>query len=283
MLGLKPFFKYFGGKWRIAPRYPAPEHDILIEPFAGAAGYSLRYPDRKVVLVEPYDVLVGIWCYLIDVQPSEILALPDVPDDGTVDDLNVCQEAKWLIGFWVNAGTERPCQSPSKWMREGKAPGTFWGRQARQRIASQVEHIRHWCVIHGDYSSLPDHVEATWFVDPPYQVRGTRYVHSNLDYATLGAWCRSRQGQVMVCENEGADWLPFQPFCDARATPGYKRPSKVSREVLWTNTPCLIKSRPFRIPRSQPGGGPAPRAPNQDPTPRPHPPARMADHYEAPP
>jgi site-specific DNA-adenine methylase len=49
---LKPFFCYYGGKWRAAPHYPAPEHDRIIEPFAGAAGYSMRYPQKRVALYE---------------------------------------------------------------------------------------------------------------------------------------------------------------------------------------------------------------------------------------
>lgn len=44
---LKPFFTYFGGKYRIAPRYPKPQYNTIIEPFAGSAGYSLRYPERE--------------------------------------------------------------------------------------------------------------------------------------------------------------------------------------------------------------------------------------------
>jgi len=45
MSGLRPFWRYYGGKWRAAPSYPSPRCETIIEPFAGAAGYSLRYPD----------------------------------------------------------------------------------------------------------------------------------------------------------------------------------------------------------------------------------------------
>lgn len=231
MLGLKPFFKYFGAKWRIAPRYPTPTHDTIVEPFAGAAGYSHRYPDKQVVLVDAYEVVVGIWQYLTRVSPEEVLALPDVVE--TVDELvGVPQEARWLIGFWVNAGVSAPCKKPSKWMKSGESPGAYWGESARRRIAGQVELIRHWRVIHGSYRDAPD-VEATWFVDPPYQVRGKDYPHADVDYEHLGRWCEERLGQVMVCENAGATWLPFEPFHDAHATPGSRRKRDRSKEVLW--------------------------------------------------
>lgn len=37
------FFSYFGGKYMRSTHYPSPNYDIVIEPFAGAAGYSTRY------------------------------------------------------------------------------------------------------------------------------------------------------------------------------------------------------------------------------------------------
>mgnify|MGYP000892399390 CR=1 FL=1 len=51
-VSLKPFFTYFGGKFRAASRYPKPEGDLVVEPFTGAAGYSVRNfsPSLKVVL-----------------------------------------------------------------------------------------------------------------------------------------------------------------------------------------------------------------------------------------
>ena len=35
---LKPFFTYYGGKYRAAPKYPEPVHGSIVEPFAGSAG-----------------------------------------------------------------------------------------------------------------------------------------------------------------------------------------------------------------------------------------------------
>lgn len=63
---MRPFFGYYGGKWRDAVKnYPAPEHAVIVEPFAGSAGYALRYPDRKVVLCERirYSLPCGGTCF----------------------------------------------------------------------------------------------------------------------------------------------------------------------------------------------------------------------------
>lgn len=58
-----PFFKIFGSKHRLAATYPRPEHDTVIEPFAGAAGYATRYADRRVVLFEVDPKIVALWSY----------------------------------------------------------------------------------------------------------------------------------------------------------------------------------------------------------------------------
>lgn len=228
MKRLRPFFKYYGAKWKLAPKYPAPRHDTIVEPFAGAAGYSLLHPDRRVILVEKYPVLAGIWRYLIKATPGEIMRLPDLRPGQAVDDLEIPQEARWLIGFRINAATATPARRPGKWMREEPDSIRFWGPSARAMIAGQVDAIRHWQVIEGEYSAAP-HVAATWFVDPPYQGAGVHYKHGSalIDYAQLGEWCRTRQGEVMVCENIGASWLPFEPFVPCWGAIRY------TTEALW--------------------------------------------------
>lgn len=231
---LRPFFTYFGGKWRASPHYPAPTHEHIVEPFAGAAGYSLRYPDRRVTLVEKNLKIAAVWRYLLNVRPCEVLSLPLAFD--SVDDLSgVAEEARWLIGLWLNKGASSPCKTPSSWMRAGSHANSFWGEAIRARIARQVDAIRHWRLIEGNYKDAPD-VVATWFIDPPYEKAGVNYP-SRLeahDYADLAAWCHARQGQIMVCEAEGATWLSFRPFRTIKANSS-KRGGKKSAEVLWTH------------------------------------------------
>lgn len=232
-MSLRPFFCYYGGKWRSAPKYPLPEIDTIVEPFAGAAGYATRYPDRNVVLVELDPIIAGLWRYLIKVSPAEIKRIPDIPEGGTVDDLQACEEARHLAGFWINKGVSAPRKTASSWMRQGIRPKSFWGPEVRTRIASQVERIRHWQIIEGSYDRSP-HINATWFIDPPYEKAGKHYRFGSgqLSYASLAAWCVSRNGSIIVCEQAGATWLPFEPFANTKANES-SRGGKVSKEAVF--------------------------------------------------
>lgn len=226
---LRPFFSYFGSKWSLARHYPEPIFGSIIEPFAGSAGYSLFYPERRVLLVDSDPVVAGLWDYLIRVSSSEILKLP--APVSSIDEIRGPQEARWLVGFWLGRATAFPRRSLSKWGRDGRWPTSFWGEYARERIASQVDHIRHWRSVCADYNESPNE-EATWFVDPPYQRQGIHYRSAPLDYSLLASWCRSRPGQALVCENDGASWMPFKPFRTARANSSRGK-GRVSRETLW--------------------------------------------------
>lgn len=226
MTKLQPFFSYFGSKWRAIPTYPKPEKSTIIEPFAGAASYALHYPDRTVCLIDKDPIICGVWEYLIKATIREILELPDKFE--SVDEIQAPQEAKWLIGFWLNRATTHPCNKPSAWMRTGEHDTSFWGLEKRIRIAGQLEYIRHWQIFNSNYDNVPNY-EATWFIDPPYQRMGHRYRFSDIDYSHLASWCNTRQGQVIVCEQEGADWLPFSPHGKFKAN----HASRTTNEVIY--------------------------------------------------
>jgi hypothetical protein len=228
---LKPFFCYFGGKWRAAPRYPAPRYQTIVEPFAGAAGYALRHHERNVILYEVDEAVYGIWDYLLRTPREEVLALP--VDLNHVDEMiGAPQEAKWLVGMWLNKGGTTPKLSASTWARSGIRPNSYWGTVIRQRIADQLPHIRHWKLVNKSFTEAPN-TAATWFIDPPYEGdSGRLYRHRVKDYRALGEWCRARQGQVIVCEKAGATWLPFSKLATIKATPG-SRGKSYSREVMW--------------------------------------------------
>lgn len=240
MQSLKPFFSYFGSKYRLAPKYPQPEYDTIIEPFAGSAGYSLRYPERDVILVDSDPVIVAIWRWLISATEDDVLSLPRLKPDDTLADYDLPQAAKWLMGFWVAGARPVPGLKVSRF---GATNGNGYDRLAMwpERVASQLRYIRHWQVIEDSYANAPDR-EATWFVDPPYQVAGKTYRHGSkgIDFDALGEWCRGRHGQVIVCENEGADWLPFEHFARHQSIASFGE-LLYRAEVVWLNQTAIAE------------------------------------------
>jgi hypothetical protein len=74
-------FYYYGRKKQIAKYYPSPNCATIIEPFAGAAAYSL-YGDnwtKRVILVEKDPRVAEIWRWFInEATVSDIKQLPDL-------------------------------------------------------------------------------------------------------------------------------------------------------------------------------------------------------------
>lgn len=235
-----PLFSYYGSKIRIAGAYPPPKYDTIIEPFAGAAGYSCKYPEKQVILYEKDEIIAGVLDFLIKSSPENIMNLPLIPPDKNVDDYTLPQEAKWMIGYWMASAKQNPNKRLSKWATEKKTwpdlATNFWGTACRERLAKTVSKIGHWKVYHESWENSERHIEpATWFIDPPYQIEGKYYRKNNksIDFEKLGEWCKTRKGQTIVCESLGADWLPFVSLCELR---GIGKGRKRSTEVIWCNT-----------------------------------------------
>lgn len=214
-------FSYYGTKARLADKYPRPLFDTIVEPFAGAAGYACSYPDYDVVLIDANPKIIAVWDFLIRATTRDIRALPDIAPGQSVNDFQYLTDAeRWLIGFCINPASSTPKVTATK--------RSAWPRY-KQRLVDFVPKIGHWTATVGTYSDDPD-VMATWFVDPPYQAAGKYYYgHKGLDFTGLGLWCKRCRGQVIVCENEGADWLPFAPLTRHNGL------SKQQVEVWWTN------------------------------------------------
>lgn len=224
---MKPFFSYFGSKYSFAGKlYHAPRYKTIVEPFAGSAAYAAQYYDRDVVLCDKNPVIVGVWDFLIKSTRADIMNIGMISKGGTVDELKVSQEAKWLVGFWLHAAAASPGKSTTGWSN--------WNPSTRARVASQVGKIKHWKVHQCSYENAPVEGPATWFIDPPYQEDGKHYKCSakDIDFNRLGDWCRTRVGQSIVCENQGANWLPFERLrSTASARQGEKK--EKSHEVVW--------------------------------------------------
>lgn len=219
-------FSYYGSKSKLVHLYPKPVHDTIIEPFAGSARYALEYWERDVILIDKYDVLVRIWQYLQSCSVKDIAQLPNLQAGTKIVRANFdCIEQAWLMGFLLKRGSIRPDLTVSTW-GEVEIP------RGKKRIIDNLHKIKHWKILHGDYSIVPNQV-ATWFIDSPYEAAGVKYVCSSkkIDFSLLGTWCIERLGQTIVCESAGAEWLPFMPM---KRMNGLKYSTVDS---IWSNLP----------------------------------------------
>jgi len=215
-------FSYYGSKSKLIDLYPAPMFDKIIEPFAGSARYALKYWEHDILIVDAYDVVIKIWHYLKQASIKDIMSLPDLTYGQTTDDYDLSEGERLLLGFLVARGSRRPAKIVQKFSSVAND---------KKRIASDLHKIRHWKIMQGDYRAI-ENVEATWFIDPPYQNVGKAGYNVNergnkINFSELGAWCKSRNGQSIVCEVTAADWLDFTPL---KQQHGQKQ---TSTEAVW--------------------------------------------------
>lgn len=194
-------FSYFGGKTKLAKYYPDPQYNIIIEPFAGSAQYSL-YGERwkkDVLLYDKNIKIVEIWQYLLNASSKDILELPEPLQKSDIRDYQFpCRGARNLIYNLCSGGS---CHFGNKTGKYGNV------HTSKIRIAKNLYKIKHWQIFHEDYRNIPN-LKATWFIDPPYQIMGYRYPIHDIDYSTLLHWSLSRLGEIIICENTQSTWCP---------------------------------------------------------------------------
>lgn len=214
-----PLFKWFGSKWQGSKHYPAPQFSVIAEPFAGSAGYSLRWGAEKTVLIaESNPNLQKLWCWLIGPDSTEA-AIREIPigvKEGTdIRDLGLSDGQALLLKHWQRTNNVGPSWTISPW---GNKPGQ-WTANTRARVAEEVSAVKRWRFFDSERGLFLNHNSSfTLFVDPPYQYN-YQYGSAPIDYQELGIRLRSLSlAQLIVCEADCAktgrrpSWLPFEPF-----------------------------------------------------------------------
>lgn len=205
-------FSYLGSKSKLAPIYPRPKYGRIIEPFAGSARYSLLHFENDVILYDVNPTVYNIWLYLLTASKKDILSLPDIESKVSLDTHKMLSQVERdLIGFHL-------CRGKAKPRKVGHGQNS-WNKDKR-RIAADLYKIKHWQVrgVSYDHEAFKEAFNdlATWFIDPPYKNaqerpgNSDRYPHGSIDYNKLANFIRTRNGLVIACEGEGADYLPFE-------------------------------------------------------------------------
>lgn len=222
-------FSYYGSKSKIVDYYPPPKYTRIIEPFAGSARYSLKYWKNDVLLVDKYDIVIKVWKYLQEATENDILKLPKFEVGMELDKLGLSDGERLLLGFFAGQGSLEPRNKVSPMAKHSfdTTPNRY------KNLANNLHKIRHWEIRLGSYDEI-DNLHCTWFIDPPYQFGGEHYKESGkkIDFNQLAEWCKDRNGQVIVCENMKATWLPFKPVTKIQ---GVSNTNTI--EAIWSNIP----------------------------------------------
>lgn len=237
-------WSYYGAKTNVVHLYPTPKEHKIIEPFAGSARYSLLYFDNDVTLVDKYEVIIKIWRWLQKCSPKDILSLPRPKEGETLDNyIFDCEEAKLFMGFVVHYGAFSPGKKPCamKLSSGSHSRGNFMN-YTLNRISKELFKIRHWNFILGSYDDIPNQ-KATWFIDPPYEFGGHKYICSNKDinYSKLKYWCLEREGQIIICENTKATWMKFKPISKNKGS------MFTTTEAIWTNQQSAFDNEQLQL------------------------------------
>ena len=228
-------FAYYGAKHGLAPKYPRPQHPVIIEPFAGSAAYSVHHAAtiEHAVLYDVDPIVCQLWTDLQTTTPEDLDRIGAQLQQERFDHplLAGLQGSSTLLSNRFRDGGNK---AVTPRMREA------WPT-VRARIERTIPHISTWQIIQGSYTDCPD-IEATWHIDPPYQPllnptrhdaagKGYKYGSDGIDYHALSEWCQRRQGFVMVCEQSPAEWLPFHPF--ATQNNGNPNNTRPMTELIW--------------------------------------------------
>jgi hypothetical protein len=241
-MGISPLFKWFGSKWLSAPKYPAPEHELVIEPFAGGAGYSLRHCERRVLLCENDPHLSVLWPWLIGTATEQLIRdIPiDLPEGTDIRTLGLSEGQALLLKNWQRTNNVGDCWTISPW---GNKPGQ-WTANTRARVAEEVGAIGHWTFYRDGLEVISRWREgptSTWFVDPMYEFNYQYRQKKRHDYEQLGTLLQAIDGQVIVCEavcqktNQVPSWLPFELFGERITSRRKATNNHHSKELIWTN------------------------------------------------
>ena len=165
--------------------------------------------EKNVILNDKYDKVYAVWDFLINhASVKNIKKLPNLTEGLNIDNLKISESEKILLGFYANPASSTPKKTVSK---RGEIS---WNRH-KSFLIENLHKVKHWKITNKSYDELKN-LKATYFIDPPYQFGG-EYYHSassnkHLNYDDLAKWCLSRKGEIIVCENNKADWLNFKPL-----------------------------------------------------------------------
>ncbi len=234
-------FSYFGSKSKIIHHYPPPRYNIIVEPFCGSTQYACRWGlERDVWINDKYQVIYRIWKYIQQATWNDIKSLPELSKGDDLRNFKQLSGAeRLLLGFCAGLCRTSPGNVTTSWGDKTSIQGEGFRRNGsvlllKRKLRLLIGSISHWKITCLDFRKIRIAGNATYYVDPPYQNARSNYAIKNSSpnfYKQLAGYCRSRAGQVIVCEADQADWLPFRRLRVSYSSSG----GRTIIERIWTN------------------------------------------------
>lgn len=227
-------FSCYGGKGMVVNYYPKPIYKTIIEPLAGGASYSLKYCKHDIILCDVNRMLCEIWWFLQSKNAIDYIKHIPLNIDAGENIKNIKGYDKFPTGLQQLLVSACNVGQYGCGVRKLKQPSTLtrisryhWERNTTRKILFWNNKIRHWKIFNVSYNKIRNQT-ATWFVDPPYNnIAGKKYYYNKINYDDLRKFCLSRKGQIIVCENEGSNWMDFELLnCKSNAAVGNKKTGK---------------------------------------------------------
>lgn len=153
-------FYYYGAKNLLAKYYPKPKYKTIIEPFAGSAAYSCYHLllDKSLIAIlsDKDEQVINAWDFLLKCSKDDILTYPK-PKIGD-----------HAYDFLIKTCSVSNASSKCNKMKYTERLDRVFEIQRRRLL--KIFQIRDRISIkQSDYSEIKNE-EATWFIDPPYDM-----------------------------------------------------------------------------------------------------------------
>ena len=218
-------FSYFGSKSRVVQHYSPPKYKTIVEPFAGSARYACRYGTdkgarhrrlglvRDVWINDANPVIYHIWKWIQEASLKDVENLPELEYGQDLRNVSGLSTAERLLLRFTVGCSANPSNTVTFWASGEGGIQTPRITRLKERLRNIVGRIDHWKITNLDYTKVVKSNKCTWFIDAPYQCARSRYKvdpRSPKFFRDLKSYCLKRRGQTIVCEGQGADWLPFE-------------------------------------------------------------------------
>lgn len=217
----RPVFRYYGGKWRIAPQIIAlmPKHEVYVEAFAGSAAVLLQKPRVNCeILNDRWDELINVFRCLRDHGEIMLRGLYFTPYarteyvhayEPTQDPIEAARRFIYRSTAGIGTDSSRRRNGFKTSLDDGRYGRSKSWASLPENVVQVIERLRGVEIENKDALSVMgqfDRPHTLHYVDPPYMAATRKapkegYRHEMMhetSHRELLAFLRTLKGKVIV-------------------------------------------------------------------------------------